>query len=154
MTPYENPNIQCLSLPADGGLPVNHLFANGDAHLKNFSVVTDGRGEQRLSPAYDLLNTSLHVDDGDFAMTHGLGIHQTTETYDLTTHPTFADFVQFGKECGLTLKQIEKSLFPFRQKQPLVYELCDRSFLSTKCKRMYIKSYEERLARLMRADAL
>lgn len=128
----------------------NHLFANGDAHLKNFSILIDGQGVRRLAPAYDLLNTSLHVDDGDFAMTDGLGIEQITDSYELTTHPTFADFTQFGLSCGLTAKQIEKVLIPFRQRQPMVYTLCQRSFLSNKCKRMYLKSYEERLARLQR----
>ncbi len=131
----------------------NHLFANGDAHLKNFSILIDGQGVRRFAPAYDLLNTSLHVDDGDFAMTGGLGIKQLSDSYDLTKHPTFADFFQFGLLCGLTVKQVKKAIAPFRQRQPMVYDLCQRSFFSNKCKRMYLRSYEERLARLLREDA-
>lgn len=38
----------------------NYLFANGDAHLKNFSLQQSKDGDYLLSPAYDLMNTSLH----------------------------------------------------------------------------------------------
>jgi HipA-like C-terminal domain len=33
----------------------NYLFANGDAHIKNFSLLETPLGDYRLSPAYDLL---------------------------------------------------------------------------------------------------
>ena len=45
----------------------NYLFSNGDAHLKNFSITETDLGDYRLSPAYDLLNSRIHVDDIDFA---------------------------------------------------------------------------------------
>ncbi|MBL7828532.1 MAG: HipA domain-containing protein, partial [Saprospiraceae bacterium] len=35
----------------------NYLFSNGDAHLKNFSILETPMGDFRFSPAYDLLNT-------------------------------------------------------------------------------------------------
>jgi serine/threonine-protein kinase HipA len=50
----------------------NYLFSNGDAHYKNFSIIETGIGDFRLSPAYDLLNTHLHVDDSPFALVDGL----------------------------------------------------------------------------------
>ena len=50
----------------------NYLFSNGDAHLKNFSLLESSRGDYLLSPAYDLLNTRLHVDDNNFALDKGL----------------------------------------------------------------------------------
>ncbi|MEO0414853.1 MAG: HipA domain-containing protein, partial [Verrucomicrobiota bacterium] len=39
----------------------NYLVGNGDAHLKNFSITPTSLGDFVLSPAYDLLNTSLHL---------------------------------------------------------------------------------------------
>ncbi|MBU1113897.1 MAG: HipA domain-containing protein, partial [Bacteroidetes bacterium] len=40
----------------------NYLIGNGDAHLKNFSLFKDEKyGEYRLTPAYDLLNTTIHI---------------------------------------------------------------------------------------------
>ena len=39
----------------------NYLTLNDDAHLKNFSLIKGDDGEYRLAPAYDLINTSLHL---------------------------------------------------------------------------------------------
>lgn len=130
----------------------NYLFANGDAHSKNFSVIRNKNGEYVLSPAYDLLNTSLHINDTDFALEDGLGlvVKDTSETFDKTGHPCKQDFRAFGKGCGLTDRQIEKLLDLFCTKQQQVYDLCEVSLLSKKCKRMYLRSYEERLARLIK----
>ncbi len=42
----------------------NYLSCNGDAHLKNFSLFRDTNFEDyRLTPAYDFLNTSMHIGD-------------------------------------------------------------------------------------------
>lgn len=128
----------------------NYLFANGDAHMKNFSVYRMLSGEYKLTPAYDLLNTSLHINDTDFALEDGLGlsVSETSETFDITNHPNAQDFYTFGIKCGLTEKQANGVLEVFCVRQPLVHDLCESSFLSKKCKRMYLRSYEERLARL------
>ena len=50
----------------------NYLFSNGDAHLKNFSFLETTFGDYRLSPAYDLLNSRIHIDDSTFALEEGL----------------------------------------------------------------------------------
>jgi len=39
----------------------NYVIGNGDAHFKNFSLVPTPLGDFVLSPAYDLLNTGLHL---------------------------------------------------------------------------------------------
>lgn len=39
------------------------LTGNGDAHAKNFSVLQDGSGEWRVSPAYDLPSSQLYGDN-------------------------------------------------------------------------------------------
>lgn len=42
----------------------NYLVCNGDAHVKNFSIYSpNADGVYKLAPAYDLLNTSLHVQE-------------------------------------------------------------------------------------------
>ena len=46
----------------------NYLFANGDAHLKNFSLQQTVGGDYLLVPAYDLLNTSIHAANADFTL--------------------------------------------------------------------------------------
>ncbi len=37
----------------------NYAFSNGDAHLKNFSLLETEFGDYTMSPAYDLVNTRL-----------------------------------------------------------------------------------------------
>ncbi|GHT52711.1 hypothetical protein FACS189440_22220 [Bacteroidia bacterium] len=129
----------------------NYLFSNGDAHLKNFSLQQSGNGDYLLSPAYDLLNTSLHIEDEDFALEGGLFDKQYySEIYETKGHPALADFITFGQLIEvpgiIQNKIVDEILIP----QPLVYELTERSFLDKKLKRRYIRGYEEKLKRLER----
>jgi len=129
----------------------NYLFGNGDAHLKNFSLQQSENGDYMLSPAYDLLNTSLHIQDEDFALEGGLFDKELrSEIYQQKGHPCQNDFAVFGKIIGMPDIQIKKIITDFLTSQPLVYDLTERSFLNEKLKRIYIRSYEERLNRLRR----
>lgn len=129
----------------------NYLFGNGDAHLKNFSLQQSENGDYRLSPAYDLLNSSLHIQDEDFALEGGLfGEKYYSEVYLQKKHPCQDDFITFGKMIAVPDIQIQKVMKSFLSSQPLVYGLTERSFLDNKLKRMYISSYEERMDRLKR----
>jgi len=132
----------------------NYLFSNGDAHLKNFSLQQSENGDYLLSPAYDLLNTSLHIQDEDFALEGGLFRKEFhSETYRQKGHPCRDDFADFAKMIGVADIQIQKIMNVFLDTQPLVYDLTERSFLNEKLKRMYIRGYEERLIRLRRSSA-
>lgn len=131
----------------------NYMFGNGDAHLKNFSLQQTIHGDYVLSPAYDLLNSSLHVKDEDFALEGGLFSKEYySEIYNLKGHPCKDDFVTFGKLIGVPDIQIKKILDEFLVSQPLVYALTNQSFLDDKLKRMHIRGYEERLDRLKRTS--
>lgn len=129
----------------------NYLFANGDAHLKNFSVQQTPDGDYRLSPAYDLLNSHLHVDDGDFALSEGLMPRsEWSDAYERTGHPCIADFRRFGQLAGLNDKQIDKVLTLFADPKDEVAQLTARSFLDKRLQRMYLQSYKERMSRFNR----
>ena len=55
-------------------LTLNILIANGDAHLKNWSLIYDDPRRPRLSPAYDIVATEHYVSavrDEDLGMTFG-----------------------------------------------------------------------------------
>lgn len=129
----------------------NYLFSNGDAHLKNFSVQQTVDGDYILTPAYDLLNTRLHIDDTDFALSDGL-LPRTewSDIYTRTEHPCIKDFRFFGTKIGLTEKQIDKIITLFTNHKDEVIQLTERSFLDDRLKRMYLRSYEERLTRFLR----
>ena len=131
----------------------NYLFSNGDAHLKNFSLQETDGGDYVLTPAYDLMNTSIHVNDGDFALQDGLIPESVySDVYSRTLHPCKDDFITFGTRIGVLPKKIGSIIEMFATEQPKVYELIDNSFLEEKVKRMYKQSYQERLHRFQRSD--
>lgn len=44
-------------------LLINILLANGDAHLKNWSLLYSDQVTPRLSPAYDIVTTSTYIEN-------------------------------------------------------------------------------------------
>ena len=117
----------------------NFLFSNGDAHLKNFSLLETSKGDYLLSPAYDLINTKLHVDDSDFALDKGLFADNYKSTkYKKSGHPAKIDFIEFAKRIGVTESRIEKLLRAFLEKQTMIETLTSHSFLSDASKRGYL----------------
>lgn len=129
----------------------NYIFANGDAHLKNFSLQQSSNGDYMLSPAYDLINTSLHVNDSDFALEGGLfPAKYHSDIYKEKGHPCQDDFRVFGELLELPPNQIAKIINEFMKTSPLLYQLIENSFLDSRMKRMYKRIYEERLDRFKR----
>lgn len=121
----------------------NFLFSNGDAHLKNFSLLETPNGDYVLSPAYDLLNTKIHVDDSDFALDDGLFSDDfQSEEKKKSMHVGLEDFLELAKRFGINEKRRNKILTPFLQTQPMVQELTKRSFLNDKTKRAYLLHYQ------------
>ncbi|MCF8269393.1 MAG: HipA domain-containing protein [Crocinitomicaceae bacterium] len=121
----------------------NFLFSNGDAHLKNFSLLESSKGDYLLSPVYDLLNTKLHVDDSDFALDKGLFLDDfKSEQYKKNKHPNKLDFVEFGRRIGVSENRIEKLMAPYLEKQPLMETLISSSFLTEANKRGYLMMYQ------------
>lgn len=120
----------------------NFLFSNGDAHLKNFSLLESTKGDYLLSPAYDLINTRLHVKDTHFALNKGLFADDfKSARYKKSGHPCNSDFIEFAKRIGVTERRIEKLLKPFLKKQLFVETLTKRSFLNDANKRAYLLMY-------------
>ena len=120
----------------------NFITLNDDAHLKNFSLI-ERNGEYRLSPAYDLINTSLQLRNPRiFALDKGL----FKEGMKLSDTRTIcrSDFVEFGKRIGLQERVIQQELKNFSIEQPMVKELLERSFLSEELKEHYYLSYKYR----------
>lgn len=121
----------------------NFLFSNGDAHLKNFSLIETPGGDYLLSPAYDLLNTRIHVDDSDFALEGGLFSDGfKSEEMKKSNHPGLHDFQELARRFGINEKRRDKILNPYLQRQPMVEELTHRSFLNDKTKHAYLLHYQ------------
>lgn len=116
----------------------NFLFSNGDAHLKNFSLLETEEGDYILSPAYDLLNTRLHAADTNFALKKGLFKNQSIKI------PTGKDFLKFGIEIGISEKRVIRIYESFLNNNTAVYEMINKSFLSKSAKKGYIIHFNTR----------
>ncbi len=117
----------------------NYLFSNGDAHLKNFSLLENSTGNYVLSPAYDLLNTRLHVADTDFALNKGLFMDNfQSPAYRKNRHPSAADFEEFGRRIGVNEVRIKEIIAPFSERHPSVETLITASFLGKAEKKSYL----------------
>lgn len=123
----------------------NYLFSNGDAHLKNFALLESVSGDYLLSPAYDLINTRVHVADTDFALDKGLFTDGFKSVqYKKNGHPAKADFAEFAKRIGVEEARFEKLIAPFLEKHPLTETLVNHSFLEDSVKRGYVNMYNSR----------
>ena len=121
----------------------NYLILNDDAHLKNFSLINRGDGEYHLAPAYDLVNTSLHLyEPRIFALDKGL-FREGMLFSDIRT-VNRGDFEEFGCRIGLAPRLVKRELDAFASEQPLVKDLINHSFLSEKFKRYYWQSFSYR----------
>ena len=121
----------------------NYLTLNDDAHLKNFSLINRGDGEYRLAPAYDLVNTSLHLyEPRIFALDKGL--FREGMSFSDVRSVGRKDFEEFGRRIGLGERLVKRELDAFTTPYPLAKELIDHSFLSETLKHDYWQLYDYR----------
>lgn len=122
----------------------NYLFSNGDAHLKNFSIIETPMGDFKLSPAYDLLNTSIHIKDNVFALEKGLlppnlSKGKMREQFKILANMAEINDITFNK------------IFSFMtQNSTEISALLEASFLNEKTKNNYLQSYQKRLKLLLK----
>lgn len=126
----------------------NYLFSNGDAHLKNFSVIESRDGDYVLAPAYDLMCTQLHIDDSDLALQNGLYEGDIDgESYSKYGMYTYQSFVEFAERIGIREIRAVKLLDQIIEKIPGVAPLVQRSFLSTELQGQYLGYLTEKQKR-------
>lgn len=128
----------------------NYIYGNGDDHLKNFSLIRQGE-DYRLAPAYDLLNTSLHVQGDDFGLGGGLSVNMfRSDEYERTGHPCRDDFERFASLIGLVPIRAAKLLDRYMTVPEETLLLIRGSFLPEKMQRHYLRIVKERVARFGR----
>jgi serine/threonine-protein kinase HipA len=120
----------------------NYLFSNGDAHFKNFSLIETSVGDFKLSPAYDLLNSKIHIEDKDFALEDGL------LPKNLTQGKLFSQFRILSERAGINEKVYDDLLYKMLNQTDLVEKLIFSSFLDEKTQRNYFQSYQTQLKKL------
>jgi serine/threonine-protein kinase HipA len=120
----------------------NYLFSNGDAHLKNFSLLETEDGDFVLSPAYDLLNTEMHQAEIDFALQGGLYPKSQYQGKILN------QFLQLGKLAKIPEKMLERILSQMLANSTETERLIRSSFLDENAQKNYYQAYQGRLKRL------
>ena len=136
------PSYKVESLKLFKLLVFNYLFSNGDAHLKNFSIIETPLGDFKLSPAYDLLNSRIHIEDKDFALNEGLIPARMGQGNVAKQFQLLADY------AGIQEKQMNAILALMVSKTENVKNLIDASFLKDGIKRNYLQTYQMKLKKL------
>lgn len=122
----------------------NYLFSNGDAHLKNFSILETSFGDFRLSPAYDLLNSRIHIKDNDFALDDGL------LPKNLAHGKISSQFIKLAQEAQINKNIYQNIISTMTSQSDLVEKMIAASFLNDRTKRNYFQLYRRRLKQLMK----
>jgi serine/threonine-protein kinase HipA len=126
----------------------NYVISNGDAHLKNFSLIRDEKGEYQLTPAYDLMSTVLHTpSESDTALSLYVG-DMNSAFYQKYGYYGKPNFIEFAKKLGIVEIRAERILSEFINKKELAIELINQSFLTEVVKQKYITNYIEKINRL------
>src|SRR5574344_139565 len=120
----------------------NFIYMNDDAHLKNFSLINRA-GEYRLAPAYDLINTSLHIQTPRlFALEKGL-FKEGMQFSDVRTIER-KDFEEFGRRIGLPARLVKREIDRFAIAYPSIKAMIFRSYISNENKLTYWLSVDYR----------
>lgn len=125
----------------------NYIFGNGDAHLKNFSLIETRSGDFILSPAYDLINTSIHFPNESRTALELFDNFKTKffQANGFYGRPDFHKLAEFFK---MNLQRSERFLDSFFKQKEKVIALIERSFLSEEARAEYIRSFKDRLKAL------
>jgi serine/threonine-protein kinase HipA len=126
----------------------NYVISNGDAHLKNFSLIRNENGEYQLTPAYDLISTVIHTpNESDTALDLYEG-DMDSDYYSKYGHYGRDNFMELARRLGMVEKRAERIIDDFWKKENEIYTLVESSFLSQAVKEIYITRVADKLRRI------
>lgn len=115
------------------------VIGNGDMHLKNFSLLTEGDGTIRLAPVYDYLSSKLVLPrEEDLALNLNGKKNRIKRK----------DFEIFSKQIGLEVKVMQNIFDRLFERRPVFFEKIGKSFLPEDQKALLEKILKERFSRL------
>jgi serine/threonine-protein kinase HipA len=121
-----------------------YVCSNGDAHLKNFSLRQTEYGDYVLTPAYDLLCTSLHFPTENRT---ALDLFDDFESEFFSANGFYGreDFLKLAELYGMRPQRAATYLDHMVEARSAVAALVERSFLSEDAKAEYSERYRDRL---------
>jgi len=99
-------------------------------------------GDFRLSPAYDLLNTKIHIEDEDFAL------EDKQLPKNISIGNLWIQFNLLADKAEMSHMQKNKVFENLLSNSAKVERLIEASFLKDKLKRNYLQAYQTRLKKL------
>ncbi len=115
------------------------LLGNGDAHLKNYSILETSDGSLRLSPAYDIVCSKLVIpDEGDSALTIN-GKHDKIKRYD---------FEALSERLDIPMKARDNIFGKMNAVSEIAKQKIPGSYLPVKDQKKVIEIIEERVKRI------
>ena len=126
----------------------NYIFSNGDAHLKNFSLIRNDLGEMELSPSYDLMSTIIHTPgERDTALDLYDKDHESVY-YSSYGHYGRTEFIEFAKRLGIVEVRYMRIIKEFLEKVKDVNDFIQNSTLSNKALESFTINFKSRIKRL------
>ena len=126
----------------------NYVFSNGDAHLKNFSLVRNEFAEMELSPSYDLMSTIIHTPgERDTALDLYDKDHESVY-YATHGHYGRMEFIEFAKRLGIVEVRYMRIINAFLENDTEVNDFIQNSSLSNKALESFSINYKSRSKRL------
>ena len=125
----------------------SYIVSNGDLHLKNFSLLESEYGDFLLSPAYDLMNTTLHIPDEKRT---ALEMFDTYESAFFSANGFYGsdDFKHLASLYGIAASLSEKILNEFVSKEDAIAQIVEVSFLPDDAKAIYLDLVKDRISAL------
>ncbi|MCK4762366.1 MAG: HipA domain-containing protein [Candidatus Aminicenantes bacterium] len=116
------------------------IIGNGDAHMKNFSVIYEDTGGIRLSPAYDIVSSKLVIPgEEDFALPMN----------EKKNNLSRGDFKKFSDYLDIPSKAYDNILARFSAGKSIIENLCLGSALEKEEKEIFLAIVNERYGRLL-----
>lgn len=122
-----------------------YVFSNGDAHLKNFSLYESEQGDMVLTPAYDLLATSVHIPTETPLALDLFADGHFTSAFETLGFYSSADFLELGGCFGIPAERVRRELKLFADSMTEVCSSISASRLSPEAKSDYTAAYSNRL---------
>ncbi len=124
-----------------------YVAGNGDAHLKNFSLIESGQGDHLLSPAYDLLNTTVHI-PSDSRTALDMFRNYESEYFLRNGFYSGFDFMKLAEMFGIHEKIASRIITSYLERTEIPLAVIDSSFMSLEAKSRYRKVYQDRILAL------
>lgn len=126
----------------------NYVFSNGDAHLKNFSLIRDDTGEYLLAPAYDLMSTVIHTPQESDTALELYADDMNSAYYSSHGHYGRENFLELARRLGIVETRAARILDQFSSHTNEITAFINASYLSEAVKKLYVSYFMDKVKRI------